>query len=78
MSIPTATAVGSGTALSSAWAGIAARIANWWAGYMARRIEQAAIACLSAMTDRELRDIGLTRGEIATAVRRGWPNIPRR
>jgi uncharacterized protein YjiS (DUF1127 family) len=36
---------------------------------MTWRLEQAAIATLCSMSDRELRDIGLTRGDITRAVR---------
>lgn len=39
-----------------------------WAAYTARRLHQAAIAQLAAMTDRELKDIGLQRCDIAFAV----------
>jgi uncharacterized protein YjiS (DUF1127 family) len=35
---------------------------------IAWRVQQAAIAYLSAMSDRELRDIGLVRSEIELAV----------
>jgi len=35
--------------------------------------EHAASAQLSAMSDRELRDIGLARSEIASAVKGGMP-----
>jgi uncharacterized protein YjiS (DUF1127 family) len=41
---------------------------RWWIAYMTWRVKQAAIAALSAMTNRELKDIGLTRSEIASAV----------
>jgi uncharacterized protein YjiS (DUF1127 family) len=37
--------------------------------YIAWRIEQAAIAQLVSMSDRALKDIGLTRGQIPGAVR---------
>jgi len=42
---------------------------RWWAAYMARRIEQRAIAELLSMSDRDLRDIGINRCEILRAVR---------
>jgi uncharacterized protein YjiS (DUF1127 family) len=35
------------------------------------RLEQTAIAQLEALSDRELRDIGLTRSEIECSVKRG-------
>jgi len=42
---------------------------RWWADYMTWRIEQAAIAHLWSMSDRELKDMGLTRSEVTNAVR---------
>ena len=51
------------------WAAkLAAALERLLVAYMTWRIERAAIAVLSAMSDRELKDIGLTRGEIASAV----------
>jgi uncharacterized protein YjiS (DUF1127 family) len=41
----------------------------WWVAYMTWRIQQAAIAELWSMSERELKDIGLTRSEIIGAVR---------
>jgi uncharacterized protein YjiS (DUF1127 family) len=40
-----------------------------WTAYITCRIEQAAIAELWKMSDRELRDIGITRSEIMNAVK---------
>lgn len=77
MSIFTATAVGSDGLETRHRNRVADRLARWWSAYMTWRIQQAAVACLHAMTDRELKDIGLTRGEINMAVTRGWPAIPR-
>jgi uncharacterized protein YjiS (DUF1127 family) len=42
---------------------------RWLAVYMTWRLEQAAIAALSAMSDRDLKDMGLHRSEIPAAVR---------
>ncbi|MGB8529169.1 MAG: DUF1127 domain-containing protein [Rhodoplanes sp.] len=42
---------------------------RWWAPYMTWRIEQAAIAQLWSMSDRQLKDIGIARSEITGAVR---------
>ena len=42
-----------------------------WAAYLAWRVERAAIGQLRAMSDRELKDIGLQRSQIEFAVRRG-------
>jgi uncharacterized protein YjiS (DUF1127 family) len=47
---------------------LAAALEHWLVAYMTWRMEQAAIAQLSAMSDRELKDIGLTRCGIASAV----------
>jgi uncharacterized protein YjiS (DUF1127 family) len=44
-------------------------VTRWWVAYTAWRIEQAAVARLGSMNDRELRDIGLSRSEIERAVR---------
>jgi uncharacterized protein YjiS (DUF1127 family) len=47
--------------------GWATTVTRWLAAYMAWRIERRAIALLGAMSDHELGDIGLTRGEIEAA-----------
>jgi uncharacterized protein YjiS (DUF1127 family) len=49
--------------------GLVATVKTWWKGYLVRRIEQAAIIQLHAMSDRELQDIGLARSQIEQAVR---------
>jgi uncharacterized protein YjiS (DUF1127 family) len=52
------------------WAdGLAATTKRWWATYMTWRIEQAAIAQLWSMNDRELKDLGLSRSEITSAAK---------
>ena len=52
------------------WAGgLGATMKRWWVDYMTWRIEQAAIAHLWSMSDRELKDMGLTRSEVTNAVR---------
>jgi uncharacterized protein YjiS (DUF1127 family) len=48
---------------------LVANLKRWWTAVMTWRAEQAAIDQLAAMNDRELRDIGLSRTEIASAVR---------
>jgi uncharacterized protein YjiS (DUF1127 family) len=55
---------GSGTLAS-----LGTAIQRLFAAYIAWRMEKAAIAALSSMSDRALGDIGLTRAEIATAVK---------
>ena len=49
--------------------GLVATVKTWWKGYLVRRIEQAAIIQLHAMSDRELQDIGLARSQIEQAAR---------
>jgi uncharacterized protein YjiS (DUF1127 family) len=51
--------------------GLAATLKRWSVAYIAWRIEAAAIAQLSSMSDRELKDMGLTRSGIAVAVKGG-------
>ena len=53
---------------------LAATLRSWWAAYIARRIERAAIMQLHSMSDRELHDIGLTRSQIRRAVM-GEPGV---
>jgi len=48
---------------------MAAAIKRWWDSHIALRVERAAIAQLESMSDRDLKDIGLTRSEITGAVR---------
>ena len=49
---------------------LAAVLKRWWIAFLTWRLEQAAIAQLAALSDRELKDIGLRRCEIEGAVRR--------
>ena len=58
------------------WTGrLAAALKRWWMAYINWRLEQVVINQLWSMSDRALKDIGLTRSEIATAVKRdGTPN----
>jgi uncharacterized protein YjiS (DUF1127 family) len=50
-------------------AGPLAALKRLWVTYNNWRTEQAAVAALQALTDRELKDIGLTRGDIMHAAR---------
>ena len=53
------------------WTGrLAAALKRWWMAYINWRLEQVVINQLWSMSDRALKDIGLTRSEIATAVKR--------
>jgi uncharacterized protein YjiS (DUF1127 family) len=49
--------------------GLNAAVRRWWKGYLTRRNGQVAILQLHAMSDRELRDIGIARSQIEGAVR---------
>jgi uncharacterized protein YjiS (DUF1127 family) len=53
---------------SRPWRSWIAALQRWRAR---RRAERAAIALVSAMSDRELKDIGLVRSQIEIAVRIG-------
>ena len=41
---------------------------RWWESYVRRRKERAVASQLCSMSDRELKDIGLTRSQIMGAV----------
>jgi uncharacterized protein YjiS (DUF1127 family) len=47
---------------------VASPLRRWLVAYRSWKAEQAAIARLHSMTDRELKDIGLTRSVITGAV----------
>ena len=49
--------------------GLSAAVRRWWKAYLTRRNERLAILQLHAMSDRELRDIGIARSQIEGAVR---------
>jgi uncharacterized protein YjiS (DUF1127 family) len=49
--------------------GLTAALQRWWLAYITWRIEQAAIRELWSLSDRGLKDIGLSRSGIAGAVR---------
>jgi uncharacterized protein YjiS (DUF1127 family) len=54
----------------ASWANsILASAKRAWVAYISWRIQRAAIDQLSAMSDRQLKDIGLTRSEIVAAAR---------
>jgi uncharacterized protein YjiS (DUF1127 family) len=46
-----------------------ARVQSWWVAYLDRRMQRSAILQLEALSDRDLRDIGLRRCEIEGAVK---------
>ena len=48
---------------------LVAVLKHWWVACLTRRTEQVAIAQLHSMSDRELKDIGLTRSDIAFVAR---------
>jgi uncharacterized protein YjiS (DUF1127 family) len=63
------TAAAQGLAPAAWTSGVLAAGKRAWVAYMTWRIERAAIDQLSAMSDRQLKDIGLTRSEIEAAAR---------
>jgi uncharacterized protein YjiS (DUF1127 family) len=52
---------------ASRWLG--AVLKRWWVAHMQRRLERLAIRQLRAMSDRELKDIGVVRSQIEFSVR---------
>ncbi|NJO35100.1 MAG: DUF1127 domain-containing protein [Rhodospirillales bacterium] len=44
---------------------------TWWFAYINWRLEQLAISRLRSMSDRELKDIGVSRAQIEFAVKGG-------
>jgi uncharacterized protein YjiS (DUF1127 family) len=49
--------------------GLFATLERWWIAYLTWCVERAAMAQLSKLSDRELKDIGLHRSQIPAAVR---------
>jgi uncharacterized protein YjiS (DUF1127 family) len=49
--------------------GVFALLRRWWMAYLEWRLHHLAATQLHAMTDRELKDIGLSRSEIEAALR---------
>jgi uncharacterized protein YjiS (DUF1127 family) len=56
--------------------GLGAWLGKWWVSYITWRVQRLAIRQLASMSDRELRDIGIARSEIAVAVTHGGPRHP--
>jgi len=67
--ISSAQAAARSTTSHSRAIGLAASLKRWWLAYITWRTQQAAVAALRSMSDRELKDIGLTRSEITGAVK---------
>jgi uncharacterized protein YjiS (DUF1127 family) len=63
----TATQPRAGAALNA----IGRALIRCWAAYMTWRIERLAVARLGAMSDRQLRDLGIVRSQIEFAVKNG-------
>ena len=69
-SAPAAARDTAGHTAAQSWVrGVAAMPKRWWVAYITRRIEHEAMTELWSMSDLELKDIGLTRGEIMGAVK---------
>jgi uncharacterized protein YjiS (DUF1127 family) len=68
-SAPAAAQGAAGHSAAQSWtSGLAATLKRWWVAYATRRTEQAAMTLLWSMSDRELKDMGLTRSSIPGAV----------
>jgi uncharacterized protein YjiS (DUF1127 family) len=77
MSTISAGPASSETFAASSWtARPVAVLKRWWIAYLTWRLEQTAIAQLEALSDCELKDIGLRRCEIQGSVK-GWPKHSR-
>jgi uncharacterized protein YjiS (DUF1127 family) len=55
--------------------GIGAALGRAWSTYLKYRMQRQAYAHLHAMSDRELKDIGLSRAQIGIAVEFGAAGI---
>lgn len=69
MSISSAPAAAGHIAIEKGSGRAVSTVKRWWMAYVTWRAEQAAIATLSALNDRQLKDFGLTRSGIVPAVR---------
>ena len=56
---------------SGALARVAAALKRLGTAYVSWRLDQAALATLNSMSERELADVGLSRSDIPRAVRSG-------
>ena len=69
-SAPTAPQEIAGQSWVNDWArNLGATLNRWCVAYLTWRIERAAITQLGSMSDDQLRDIGISRSEILSAVR---------
>jgi uncharacterized protein YjiS (DUF1127 family) len=66
--IYSASAAARGTAAHFEDSGLASTLKRWWAAYLTRRIRHDAMVALCAMSDRELKDMGVNRCDIPRAV----------
>jgi len=70
MSTTIGTAASAQDLASPSWtSALLAALKRGWVAYVTWRIERGAIDQLAAMSDRQLKDIGLTRSEIVAAAR---------
>jgi uncharacterized protein YjiS (DUF1127 family) len=53
-----------------AWpGGLGRALRRWWLAYMEWRLQRLAVTLLHRMSDRQLRDLGLSRSQIEPAAR---------
>ena len=60
----------------NAFRGIGRALKTWWFAYINWRVEQLAIKRLQSMSDRELKDIGVSRAAIEFAVKGSADHYP--
>jgi uncharacterized protein YjiS (DUF1127 family) len=56
---------------------VAGAVRRWWIAYMKLRFHDMAVRQLQSMSDRELKDIGVSRAEIEIRVRDDDDRHPR-
>lgn len=59
------------TAAGSSVQVVSSIVKRWWVVYMHWRMERLTVARLHAMSDRQLKDIGIVRSDIEFAVKHG-------
>jgi uncharacterized protein YjiS (DUF1127 family) len=62
--------------LGAALRSVGSALKSWCTAYINWRLEQLAIRRLRSMSDRELKDIGIPRASIESAVRSGADSHP--
>ena len=78
MSLSSSIPAGAHGATHSLINSMGAALTRCWFAYLERRLHRLVSADLHAMSDRALKDIGLSRSEIDAAIRGPDPMVPHR